>query len=97
MLPLPYGIEGFSTIRGIAKADGSQGKVEEKLDFKVVEFNKNAKKIVVSHNRTYEEDKRSADKIGTRVLKSKNQRKQPEKRNRELRKQHLVISVIWRL
>jgi small subunit ribosomal protein S1 len=37
------------------KEDGSNAKVEEQLDFKVIEFNKDAKKIVVSHVRTFEE------------------------------------------
>ena len=55
---LPYGIEGFSTVKGITKEDGSLAKVDEKLDFKVLEFNKNAKKIVVSHSRTFEEAKK---------------------------------------
>ena len=61
---LPYGIEGFSTIKGITKEDGSVAKAEEKLDFKVLEFNKNAKKIVVSHSRTFEEAKKVTEQTG---------------------------------
>ena len=59
---LPYGIEVFSTIKVNTKEDGSVAKAEEKLDFKVLEFNKNAKKIVVSHSRTFEEAKKRRNK-----------------------------------
>jgi len=58
---LPYGIEGFSTTKGIMKDDGSLAKVEEKLNFKVIEFNKNAKKIVVSHSRISEDEKKPVE------------------------------------
>ena len=56
-IALSYGVEGFSTIKGITKEDGTVAKVDEKLNFKVVEFNKAAKKIVVSHSRIYEDEK----------------------------------------
>ncbi|MBP5708520.1 MAG: 30S ribosomal protein S1 [Bacteroidales bacterium] len=56
-IALSYGVEGFSTIKGITKEDGTVAKVDEKLNFKVVEFNKSAKKIVVSHSRIYEDEK----------------------------------------
>ncbi|MBQ0006319.1 MAG: 30S ribosomal protein S1 [Alistipes sp.] len=52
---LPYGIEGFCSVRNLAKQDGTQAKVEEKLQFKVTEFNKASKKIILSHVRTWEE------------------------------------------
>jgi len=52
---LPYGVEGFAPIRHIAKEDGTQAKVDEKLDFKVIEFSKDAKKIVVSHSKIYQD------------------------------------------
>jgi small subunit ribosomal protein S1 len=52
----------------LKKEDGSQAKVEETLDFKVIEFNKEAKKIVVSHTRLFEEgtDKPATPKKGTK-------------------------------
>lgn len=50
---LPYGVEGYASIKSLKKEDGSQAKVEEKLNFMVLEFNKDAKRITVSHTRTY--------------------------------------------
>lgn len=55
IVALPYGVEGICPARHMKKEDGSTAKVDEVLDFKVIEFNKEAKKIVVSHARTYEE------------------------------------------
>ena len=62
IVSLPYGVEGICPSKHLKKVDGSNAKVEEVLDFKVIEFNKDAKKIVVSHTRTFEEgeDKPSA-------------------------------------
>jgi small subunit ribosomal protein S1 len=57
VISLPYGVEGFATPKHLTKEDGSQAQVDEKLDFKVIEFNKDSKRIIVSHSRTYEEDK----------------------------------------
>ena len=55
VVQLPYGVEGFATPKHLVKADGSQAKVDEKLDFKVIEFNKDSKRIILSHSRTFEE------------------------------------------
>ncbi|MCQ2215718.1 MAG: 30S ribosomal protein S1 [Bacteroidales bacterium] len=57
IIALPYGIEGFATPRHLTKEDGSQAKVDEKLPFKVIEFNKGAKRIILSHSRTFEAEK----------------------------------------
>ncbi len=57
VISLPYGVEGFATPRHLEKEDGSEAKVEEKLDFKVIEFNKGAKRIIVSHSRVFEDTK----------------------------------------
>ncbi len=56
---LAYGIEGFAPAKGLVKEDGTTAKAEEKLDFKVMEFNKGAKKIVLSHTRIAEDKKRA--------------------------------------
>ncbi|MFM7466964.1 MAG: S1 RNA-binding domain-containing protein, partial [Crocinitomicaceae bacterium] len=66
IVSLPYGVEGICPSKHLKKEDGSNAKVEEVLDFKVIEFNKDAKKIVVSHTRTFEEgeDKPSASAKG---------------------------------
>ena len=59
VIALPYGVEGFATPRHLVKEDGTTAKVDEKLTFRVIEFSKSAKKIVLSHTRVFEEDKRS--------------------------------------
>jgi small subunit ribosomal protein S1 len=61
VVALPYGVEGFATPRHLVKEDGAQAKQDEKLDFKVIEFNKSAKRIIVSHSRVYEDEKRAED------------------------------------
>lgn len=53
-LELPYGIEGLSALKTIAKVDGTLGEVGERLTFEVTEFNKEEKKIVLSHSKTWE-------------------------------------------
>jgi len=69
IVSLPYGVEGICPSKHLKKEDGSNAKVEEVLDFKVIEFNKDAKKIVVSHTRTFEEgqDKPSASAKGKKA------------------------------
>ena len=56
IVSLPYGLEGICPAKHLKKADGNNAKVEDVLDFKVIEFNKDARKIVVSHIRTHEEN-----------------------------------------
>ena len=56
---LQYGIEGFAPMKGLVKEDGTTAKAEEKLDFKVVEFNKSSKKIILSHTRIAEDKKKA--------------------------------------
>ena len=51
-----YGVEGFATPKHLVKQDGSQAQVGETLDFKVIEFNKEAKRIILSHSRIYEDE-----------------------------------------
>jgi len=65
VVALPYGVEGFVTPKHLVKEDGTSGKVDEKLAFKVIEFNKSAKKIILSHSRIFEDEKRTSEK-GTR-------------------------------
>ena len=56
VIALPYGIEGFATPKHIVKENGKQAKIDEKLPFKVIEFNKDAKRIILSHSRTFEDE-----------------------------------------
>lgn len=60
VISLPYGVEGFATPKHLVKEDGAQAQVDEKLAFKVIEFNKDAKRIIVSHSRVHEDVKRAA-------------------------------------
>ncbi len=57
IVALPYGVEGFAPTRHIVKEDGSAAKMDETLDFKVIEFNKESKKIVVSHTKVFQDVK----------------------------------------
>jgi len=61
IIALPYGVEGFATPKHLVKEDGTTATVDEKLNFKVIEFNKGAKKIIVSHSRVFEDEKKSAE------------------------------------
>jgi len=60
-IALPYGVEGFATPRHLVKEDGSQAALEEKLDFKVIEFSKSAKRIILSHSRVFEDEKKQVE------------------------------------
>jgi small subunit ribosomal protein S1 len=62
VVSLPYGVEGFCTPKHLVKEDGAPALLDEKLQFKVIEFNKEAKKIIVSHSRIFEDEKRAEDK-----------------------------------
>ena len=77
VIALPYGVEGFATPRHLVKEDGTSVKQDEKLDFKVIEFNKSAKRIIVSHSRIAEDEKRAEDnakrKTQTRTKKAEKQ------------------------
>ena len=55
VIALPYGLEGTCHTKHLNKVDGEALKVDEAADFVVLEFNRNAKRITVSHLRTYEE------------------------------------------
>jgi small subunit ribosomal protein S1 len=62
VLELPYGIEGFAAAKNVAKEDGSKAEVGDALDFKVLEFSKDDRRIVLSHKATWsaEEEQRPA-------------------------------------
>ena len=61
IVALPYGVEGFATPKHLVKEDGTPAVVDEKLNFKVIEFNKGAKKIIVSHSRVFEDEKKGSE------------------------------------
>ena len=61
VVSLPYGVEGFCPNRHLKKEDGTTAKMEETIDFKVIEFSKENKKIILSHSRIWE-DKVAAER-----------------------------------
>ncbi|MDP4184096.1 MAG: 30S ribosomal protein S1 [Bacteroidota bacterium] len=61
VIALPYGVEGFATPRHLVKEDGTSVQIEEKLPFKVIEFSKPAKRIILSHSRVFEDEKKADD------------------------------------
>ncbi len=59
VVQLEYGVEGFATPKHLVKEDNSHAKEGEKLPFKVIEFNKESKRIILSHSRTFEDAQRN--------------------------------------
>ncbi len=55
VIALEYGVEGFATPKHLVKEDGTQAKLDDKLNFKVIEFNKDSKRIILSHSRIAED------------------------------------------
>ena len=70
VISLEENVEGFATPKHLVKEDGSQAQAGETLQFKVIEFNKDSKRIILSHSRTFEdparEEKKAAAKKNTR-------------------------------
>jgi len=77
---LPYGLEGFAPTRHMKKEDDSVAKVDDKLEFKVIEFNRNDKRIILSHAATYN-DKIEEEK----AEKQKNSKKSAAKTNKAVK------------
>ncbi len=59
VIQLAYGVEGFATPKHLVKEDGTQAQKGEKLEFKVIEFNKDSKRIILSHSRIFEDVQRA--------------------------------------
>jgi small subunit ribosomal protein S1 len=62
IVALPYGIEGFAFNRALLKEDGKYANIDETLPFQVIEFSKEAKRINLSHTRTWQESKEDEEK-----------------------------------
>ena len=58
VIQLEENVEGFATPKHLVKEDGSQAQLGEELPFKVIEFNKDSKRIILSHSRTFEDAQR---------------------------------------
>ena len=73
VIALDENVEGFATPKHLVKEDGTQAQLGEELPFKVIEFNKDSKRIILSHSRTFEdaqrEEKRAAAKKAPRAKK----------------------------
>ena len=65
-ITLPYGIECFVGQKNLVKEDGTAVALEEKLPFKVLEFNKNSKRITISHTRIWEQESKKAAPVKER-------------------------------
>lgn len=63
VITLNEGGEGFATPKHLVKEDGSQAQLGEELSFKVIEFNKNSRRIILSHSRTFEDEKEEVKPI----------------------------------
>ena len=66
VITLNEGGEGFATPKHLVKADGTQAQTGEELEFKVIEFVKETKRIILSHSRTFEEGKDDVKKAAPR-------------------------------
>ncbi len=66
VVALDENVEGFATPKHLQKEDGSQAKAGEVLPFKVIEFNKESKRIILSHSRTFEDPAREEKKAAAK-------------------------------
>ena len=76
VVQLEYGVEGFATPKHLVKEDHSHAKEGEKLPFKVIEFNKELKRIILSHSRTFEDAQRSEARAERKAARKATPRKE---------------------
>jgi len=81
IVALPYGVEGFVPTKHLVKEDGKSLKAEEAAEFKIIEFNKENKRIVISHSRIWEEARADA-----RVQDFENRKKEAKSSNNAVKK-----------
>ena len=79
VIALPYGVEGFATPKHLVKEDKTMAKVDEKLPFKVIEFNKDSKRIILSHSRIFEDAQKAANGEETEEKKDNRKKKSSKK------------------
>ncbi|MCI6857403.1 MAG: 30S ribosomal protein S1 [Bacteroidales bacterium] len=77
VIALPYGVEGFATPKHLVKEDGSQAQIDEKLDFKVIEFYKDSKRIILSHSRIFEDEAKAEKAEAKKAAKKAKQEDAP--------------------
>ena len=79
VVALEGGVEGFATPKHLVKEDGSQAQLGETLEFKVIEFNKDAKRIILSHSRIFEDVARAEAKAAKKAEATAKKATRPQK------------------
>ncbi|SMO65666.1 30S ribosomal protein S1 [Solitalea koreensis] len=69
IVALPYGVEGFAPTKHLVKEDGKSLGADDVADFMIIEFNKDSKRILVSHSRIWEETKQAERQVEREVKK----------------------------
>ena len=70
VVALPHGVEGFATPKRLVKEDGTTAAQGETLEFKVIEFNKDAKRIILSHSRIFEDAAKAEQRKAKKAAKA---------------------------
>ena len=78
VVALEENVEGFATPKHLVKEDGSQAQAGETLPFKVIEFNKDSKRIILSHSRTFEDPAREEKKAAAAAAKKASRAKKED-------------------
>ena len=87
VVSLPYGVEGFATPKHLVKEDGTQAAANEKLQFKVIEFNKEAKRIILSHSRIFEDAAKEEEKAEKKAAAASRKSKKAEEQTPAIQNQ----------
>jgi small subunit ribosomal protein S1 len=94
IVQLPYGLEAFAPIKHIKKEDGAMAEVDESLTVKVIEFNRDDKRIMVSHKRYLEDIQKEADE---KVRKEKRKEKADTRKSIKKQKSKMERSTMGEL
>ena len=81
VVSLEENVEGFATPKHLVKEDGSQAVAGETLPFKVIEFNKDSKRIILSHSRTFEDPAREEKKAAAKKTRAAKKDEAPKIEN----------------
>ena len=81
VVSLEENVEGFATPKHLVKEDGSQAQLGEELEFKVIEFNKDSKRIILSHSRTFEDAQRDEKRAARKAAAPKKKDDAPKIEN----------------
>ena len=79
VIALPEGIEGFATPKHLQKQDGSQPAKGDTLSFKVIEFNKDSRRIILSHSRIHEDEAKAEQRKEQAAKRAAAKKDQPKK------------------